>query len=1000
MKRNLFIFYLLFLVSVANSQIITNVNIQSIDCNNDTGYIAIETDLSANFYLWEILDPNLNWIQVNNVSTDSISFTDCGDYRVIVFNGVPTDTGYFTISCPMQSIFREHDNPECFGDSTGMLGQSITGGLPFIDSNGFEYYNYYWYQNGVLYDSGSSLIEDTVREYNLVSGQYYLQFMDSIGCVFQDTNSQGVIGPLSISSPSQLVIDSIIIHPVQCKGTNTGSFEVWINGGKRFDPDSSQIYNGNEYYHYFLLNNFGDTVAYGYATDSTNFTTLPSSFPVAPEHVLFSNLSVGNYNLHVIDANNCNFLSTVYIMEPDDYVLHVSNSPAIICEQDSTWLIIDSVSGGNTLLDYSWTGTSLDSIYVRSGSYTVIINDLIYGCKDSLEYVLTAPNTIYTNLSSTPAFCFGTNTGTVLIDSIYGGVSPYNIQWGGGMNPDSLYAGTYTVYITDSLGCQYLEDVIITEHPDISLNPSIYPPSCNGYFDASIAIDINGGNPPLSYNWSTGSGNPDSLFSIPSGTYIINITDSLGCSYIDSVTVYDPDSLIISFSGYTNPLLCNGSLTVINSNINGGTGNYDLVWDTGNNNDTTYQLVVSAGNHKLTVTDQNGCQSSNSLVILQPDPLTTFGSYIQATCNIGGSASVIYSGGTEPVSYLWSNGSITSSVSDLDGGVHWVIVTDSCGDTSSFHFEINEYILEVEAYHVNNPDNFGVVDVIESTVGGTFSYQWYDYNMDLIVGETEFEIFDLCEGWYYVTVTDSNMCEIIDSIYSTFDLPMGIVDESTTTVYPDADLWGAGPYTYLWDNGDITAHGNVCEGIHRVWVTDINGCEMVGEVIVEDIELELTPSDIIIECDISNVDVELEVEVSGGIGDYTYLWNSGETINPINISLYPGIYSVEVTDENLCKKDTVFRIASMTEECIPNVFSPNNDGINDTWNLEDAFLYLDTEVKVYGRYGQLIFKSLGYEIPWDGTNQNGNPVEGGVYFYVIDLGDNIEKIKGTVSIIR
>ena len=130
------------------------------------------------------------------------------------------------------------------------------------------------------------------------------------------------------------------------------------------------------------------------------------------------------------------------------------------------------------------------------------------------------------------------------------------------------------------------------------------------------------------------------------------------------------------------------------------------------------------------------------------------------------------------------------------------------------------------------------------------------------------------------------------------------------------------------------------------------------------------------------------------------LWSSGETVNPINMSLYPGIYSVEVTDENLCKKDTVFRLASMTEECIPNVFSPNNDGINDTWNLEDAFLYLDTEVKVYGRYGQLIFKSLGYETPWDGTNQNGNPVEGGVYFYVIDLGDNIEKIKGTVSIIR
>ena len=90
--------------------------------------------------------------------------------------------------------------------------------------------------------------------------------------------------------------------------------------------------------------------------------------------------------------------------------------------------------------------------------------------------------------------------------------------------------------------------------------------------------------------------------------------------------------------------------------------------------------------------------------------------------------------------------------------------------------------------------------------------------------------------------------------------------------------------------------------------------------------------------------------------DYTYLWSNGQTENPINLSLNPGIYSVEVTDENFCNEDTVFHIAVMSSDCIPNVFSPNNDGSNDVWNLEDAFFYLDSEVRVYNRYGKLVFK--------------------------------------------
>ena len=145
--------------------------------------------------------------------------------------------------------------------------------------------------------------------------------------------------------------------------------------------------------------------------------------------------------------------------------------------------------------------------------------------------------------------------------------------------------------------------------------------------------------------------------------------------------------------------------------------------------------------------------------------------------------------------------------------------------------------------------------------------------------------------------------------------------------------------------------------------------------------------------------MELEVTANGGTGDYTYLWSNGQTEDKISVSINPGVYSVTVTDENLCAEDAVFHVAVMSSDCIPNVFSPNDDGSNDVWNLEDAFFYADSKVKVFNRYGKLVFKSEDNTL-WDGKNRSGNDVEDGAYFYVIDLGNDLKKIKGTVTIIR
>jgi gliding motility-associated-like protein len=133
---------------------------------------------------------------------------------------------------------------------------------------------------------------------------------------------------------------------------------------------------------------------------------------------------------------------------------------------------------------------------------------------------------------------------------------------------------------------------------------------------------------------------------------------------------------------------------------------------------------------------------------------------------------------------------------------------------------------------------------------------------------------------------------------------------------------------------------------------------------------------------------------------YTYLWWNGSSDNPINLGMSPGNYNVTVIDGNGCEVDTAFTIATMTSDCVPNVFSPNGDGINDSWSLEDTFLYAESEVRIYGRFGRLIFQSVGYHTPWDGTNENGKDLPDGVYFYHLEIGNGFDPIQGTVTIIR
>jgi len=136
-------------------------------------------------------------------------------------------------------------------------------------------------------------------------------------------------------------------------------------------------------------------------------------------------------------------------------------------------------------------------------------------------------------------------------------------------------------------------------------------------------------------------------------------------------------------------------------------------------------------------------------------------------------------------------------------------------------------------------------------------------------------------------------------------------------------------------------------------------------------------------------------------GSFTsYLWQDGSK-GATYEAKSGGIYWVRVTDQNGCVSADSILITQVYCSPVrpPNAFTPNGDGINDTWNITGLQYFLDCTVLVYTRSGQLVFKSTGYSLPWDGR-YGGRNLPVGTYYYVINLKNNSPPIAGSVTIIR
>jgi gliding motility-associated-like protein len=151
------------------------------------------------------------------------------------------------------------------------------------------------------------------------------------------------------------------------------------------------------------------------------------------------------------------------------------------------------------------------------------------------------------------------------------------------------------------------------------------------------------------------------------------------------------------------------------------------------------------------------------------------------------------------------------------------------------------------------------------------------------------------------------------------------------------------------------------------------------------------------------------VQLNGSIKgtDVYYFWSppnyldDANSLNPFANPPQSVSFNLQVTSNLGCGTsiDAVL-VKVYPQVIIPNAFSPNGDGINDTWNVKALHVYDQSETFIYNRYGQLVYHSKGYLTPWDGK-RNGSPLPVGMYYYVIDLKVNNEpKLTGSVLIIR
>lgn len=906
-------------------------------------------------------------------------------------------------------------------------------------------YTYFWNPGG---QTVNSLV-------GMCAGNYFLQVTDANGCIR--------FSPVVINSPAPITGNPFVTNAT-CTGICDGAISLaptggtgpytysWAPNGETTATISSQCVgtytvtitdaNGCTQVNQSTVNPWNVLAANvtsanpgcsnacnGSATVNISTGTAPFTYswsdPLGQTTPTATALCAGSYSVTVTDGGGCSAILPVTLNTPNPIVIAPTITPTS-CGQCNGSVTLNA-SGGTAPYTYLWSNGAPTSTVngMCAGVYNVIVSDNA-GCSMTFTINIsnsggpTAGNGVVVNAS-----CNGICDGSISL-SPTGGTAPYTYLWlPNGQTTSSitnLCAGNYNVQIRDAAGCILTESFTITAPPAIVPNQFITNTDC-GICAGSIALTPTGGTGPYTYAWAPGGQTTATISSLCAGLYTVTITDATGCTLTQAIPVSNLNSNMTVTSAATNVTCnasCNGSATLT---VVGGNAPYTYNWSNSATNDTVTGLC--AGNYIVQVSDALGCISSTGVTITQPTPLAGSYPFVQDelcanACN--GLITAIPSGGTLPYTYSWNpSGQTTQTASNLCGGIYTVTITDANGCTLTQSDTVNSPVVLVlaapavtDATCNNSPD--GAIDI--TVTGGATPYTYAWTGPAPFTAATE-DISGVLAGSYTVTITDANGCAVTDTI----------VINALTSVIADA-----GNDTTACVGGTLTLDGSgSSNAISYQWIQLPSGAVVSSAVTANVIPGAGTTAYVLIASNgvCSSTDTVLVTSSPGPVADAgpdqsiitgmtttiggtptgpsgsTYAWGPSTGLgdptmgNPVASPAATTSYTVFVTDANGCVGSDTMNLIVVPAIDFPNGFTPNGDGINDVWQIDNIQLFPNCQVQVYNRWGELLFNSIGYNPPWDGRFE-GKDVPVGTYYYIIKLNDPLfpDVFTGPLTIMR
>ncbi|MBI3509535.1 MAG: gliding motility-associated C-terminal domain-containing protein [Bacteroidetes bacterium] len=904
-------------------------------------------------------------------------------------------------------------------------------------------YTYLWNPGGQTVNSLS----------NMCGGNYFLQVTDANGCIR--------FSPVTITTPPAIVPNPFVAN-ASCTGICDGSISLaptggtgaytylWSPGGQITsnisalcvgnyscvitdangctDTSASVVNPWNTLTAAITSSNPGcNTSCNGTATVNITSGTAPFTFqwsdPIAQTTQTATGLCAGTYSVIVNDAGGCSNTLTVTLVAPSAITINPSITPTT-CGQCNGSVTLNA-SGGTSPYTYLWSNGAPTSTVnsLCSGVYNVTVTDAT-GCSVTFTITVTSSGgPTITSSSLNNASCNGVCDGSLSVN-VNGGIPPYTYLWlPGGQTTTSinnLCAGVYIFQARDSAGCTVTQTFAINEPSAIVLNQLIDNTLC-GVCSGAITLTPSGGTGPYTYAWLPGGQTTSSINLLCAGIYTVTVTDANGCAQTLPMPVSNSNSGMVLTTTATD-VSCNGSCNGVGVVVAaGGTGPYTYNWSNASVNDTASALCP--GNYIVQATDASGCVASGSVTITQPTQLAGSIPFVQdelcaGACN--GTITAIPSGGTMPYTYTWSNAQTTQTANSLCAGTYTVTIADANGciitqtDTiiSPIVIVMGSPVV-VDASCTNTADG----SITTTVSGGTLPYLFAWTGPNGYTANT-LNISGLLPGSYTLVVTDANGCSNGDTV---------LVNALTPVVA------GAGNDTTFCQNGNITLNATTSAGATYQWFqlpgnTSVGNTQSVTVIppsgttnymlVVTNGACSDTDFVAVTSNPAPNANAGPDVEIITGMtttlggnptgpNGTTFIWSpttdlgNSTSSNPVASPQTTTTYVVYVTDANGCIGSDTVVVTVVPEINFPNGFTPNNDGINDVWVIDNIQLFPHCRVEVYNRWGELLFGSDGYNIPWDGKYK-GQDLPVGTYYYIIKLNDPMfpQVYTGPITIMR